>query len=306
MAVKTVIGEDAIGTEAFQNDYQFEPSTADFVENDSAESQQQAAPNVEDPYVAERKRKIKSDVFTLLGTAIINAAPLLIDAIKHHKDPVPHKVDKGQVAKLGVSLVVPAIQAFDTIVLGSKIQNTIEEKTPFKLSDVRNVVNVIQAYPSTKTTLTNYMMNVSRQANGKQQIAQNPAIKTAAYTACVNVVAPYVIDKFCDNNLTFVEKCSSVIPIKIFGGLFKKFMSTDAKLQQAYNVGTSLIQVASYGNKNLSSAVRSNNGRPSGAANSFGTFLDIAQDLVGMNRGNVSRYNDGYDGWNRGSSFNSL
>ena len=36
MAVKTVIGEDAIGTDAFKNDYQFDPKTNDFVENDES------------------------------------------------------------------------------------------------------------------------------------------------------------------------------------------------------------------------------------------------------------------------------
>ena len=303
MAVKTVIGEDAIGTDAFKNDYQFDPRTNDFVENDESYGNTKTIENTLD---VERKKKIKSDIFTLLGSAIVNAVPIVVDAIKHHKDPVPYKVNKSQIARLGTSIAIPALQAIDTLALNSKLQNTLEEKTPIKLSDIRNVVNITLAYPSTKVALTNYMTNVSRQATGRQQVVQNPTAKRDAIVSCANVISPYIVDKFCDENLTFVEKCSSVLPIKIFGGLFKRFMSTDPKLQQVYDVGTTMINIASYGNNKMSSAVRSNNGRPSSAVNTLGTFLDIAQDMTGMSRGNISRFNDGYNGWNDGSRFNGF
>ena len=106
MAVKTVIGEDAIGTDAFKNDYQFDPKTNDFVENDESYGNTKT---IENPLDVERKKKIKSDIFTLLGSAIVNAVPIVVDAIKHRKDTVPYKVNKTQIARLGTSIAIPSL-----------------------------------------------------------------------------------------------------------------------------------------------------------------------------------------------------
>lgn len=251
-----------------------------------------------DPAAVERKRKIKSDVFSLIASGVINGIPIAIDALKHRKDVVPHKVEKRDLVKFGVSMIMPAVQVIDTVVLKNKIQNSIEEKTPFKFGDIRNVANIIQAYPATHSAIKNFMSNVQKQSTGQIQVETNPNVKRDAVLGCLNTISPYVIDKFCDPSATFVEKCSSVIPLKIFGGLVRKFASTSPKLQQVYDVGTSLVRVADYGNKTLGSAVRANSNMRTGAVNTLGTLLDVVQDATGMTRGNVSRFNDDrFDSW---------
>lgn len=281
----------------------------DFVENNSVNNNDQINESDQqfeyDPEKEQRKRKIKSDVFSLIASGVINGAPIVIDAIKHRKDIVPYKTNTKDLVKFGVSMVLPAIQAVDTLALKGKIQNTIAEKTPFKFDDIRNVVNIVQAYPATHAAVKNFMSNVQAQSNGQIQVETNPNVKRDAILGCLNTVSPYVVDKFCDPNTTFVEKCSSIIPLKIFGGLVRKIVSTNPKLQQAYDVTTSLVRVADYGNKTLGSAVRSNSNMKTGAANTLGALLDVVQDATGMTRGSVSRYNDDrYDSWGSPRTLN--
>lgn len=297
MAIKTNI--DA--TSGIEPEVSYYDSTSDF----NASNESYAAAPVIDPEKAEKKHRIKSDVFSLVATGVINGLPIVIDAIKNKKNNVPYKVDKQSAIKFGVSMILPTIKAVDTIALNGKIQTTIETKTPFKFSDIQNVANIVQAYPSTHRALTQFMSNVQAQSTGKAQVTANKDVTRDAILGCLNTVSPYVVDKFCDDNMTFVEKCSSVIPIKIFGGLVRKFVSTNPKLQQGYDMITSVVRVADYGNKTLSTAVRSNSNMRNNASNTLGSVLDVVQDLTGMTRGNISRYGDQYDGWNGGSRFNS-
>ena len=297
MAIRTNIDSE----EAQESEVKYYDSTPDFNTNDSVEND-----NVVFDYdAAQRKKQIKSDIFTTIATGLINGAPMIIDALKHRKDATPYKIQKSELVKFGVSMVMPTLQLVDTVALKGKIRTTLEEKTPITLNDIRNVVNVVQAYPSTHKALTNFMSNVQAQSAGKQQIEIQPTIKRDAILSCINTISPYVVDKFCDNSMTFVEKCSAVIPIKLFGGLVRKFVSTNPKLQQGYEVLTSTVRVLDYGNKTLGSAVRSNSNMRTGAVNTLGNVLDIVQDATGMARGNISRYGDQYDGWNGGNRFNN-
>ena len=304
MAIREYVGEDGTAYANSCNDGDFKATIYDA---DDTESVKTEAESSAETFKIERKRKIKSDVLTTLSAAAINLTPIIIDNIKHRKDPVPYRQNKSDIIRFGLSMLIPSFQLFDTVALGGKIQNKISEKTPFKLSDIGNVVNLIQAYPSTHKVIVNYFSNVSKQANGQQQVITNDHTKRDAIFTCANLISPYIMNKMSDDRYTVIERFSSIIPIKMFGGLVRKFAGTNPTLQNAYSMATTCLQVADFGNKKFNTAVRSNNGMNSNKANVFGTILDVAQDAMGMNRGNISRFNDGYyDGWNGGSRFNNL
>lgn len=300
MAIKEYVGEDATTHVNNEEGNDFKATVYDTEDVESLTSNN-------DTTQIERKRKIKSDIFTVAAAAVINASPIVIESIKHRKDSVPYKQTKSDIVRFGMSLIMPTIQLLDTVLLNGKIQNTIKEKTPFKFSDINNVVNLVAAYPSTHTVVQNFFSNVSRQQNGQQQVAIDDTSKRDAFVACATLVSPYVMEKMADERYTFVEKVSNVLPIKIFGGLVRRVASTNPTLQNGYNMVTTCLQVADFGNKKFNTAVRSNNGMRTNPSNTFSTILDVAQDAMGMSRGNISYYNNGgYDGWNNGSRFNNF
>lgn len=303
MAVKTDIDNINANEEA---EVRYYDSNPDFNTEETVQSNAADMYSPVDTSILERKRKVKTDVLSLIATGIINGAPILIDSLKHKKENLPYKTDSRSLIRFGVSMALPAIQAIDTIAFNGKLQNTLEERSPVKLSDIRNVVNIVQAYPATHRALKNFMSNVQAEHTGAQQIEIADHLKRDTILGCINTVSPYVIDKFCDNNMTFAEKCSSIIPIKIFGGMIRKIASTNPKLQQAYDVTTSIVRVADIGNKTLSTAIRPNSGVRTGASNTLGSILDLTQDMMGMTRGNISRFGDTYDGWSGGSRFNNF
>ena len=263
--------------------------------NDFYESDEQVYgnPNVGVEVDVLRKRKIKSDVGSVIATFGINALPIIIETIKHKKDPTPYRINKSDAVRLGVAMVMPTIQMLDTVCNGGKIQAKIEEKTPFKMSDIRNVVNIIQAYPSAHRTLTNFMGNVSREANGKQRISESDHVKRDTWLGCSTIVAPYIIDKFSDETMTFSEKVSSIIPIKMFGGLVRRFADSNPTARRIYDATTAIVNVANVGNREFNNlAVKSNHGQMKSSQNTLGSVLDVVQDLTGMSRG---RINGGYD-----------
>ena len=309
MAVKVDIqtGETTNVESTNFNEFANMPSP-DFNDSDTSEYGEEYSVNLEDEEAKlEKKRKIKSDLFTMIAAGVVNAIPIALDYFKHRKDPVPYKTNRRDLVKLGISMVLPTIQTIDTAVLDSKIQRSVEEKTPFTLSDVRNVVNVCQAYPSTSKALKNFMNNASRQSVGQQAVPVDSNTKRDAIVSCVNVIAPYIANKFSNDQLTFVEKCASVIPLKIFGGMVKRVASLNPKTRQVYEVVTNAVKVVDFGNKTLiNNVVRSSNGMRQGPANQINSALDFFQDITGMNRGNISAYNDyNYNGWG-GSRFNSF
>ena len=311
MAINEFVGEDgtAYASENYQNNGDFKATVYDAEDTDSINVSEEV--ELENKK-RERRHKIKSDIFSLVSTAAINSIPLIIDSIKHRKDPTPYKCKKSDVFRLGASVILPAVQAFDTIALNCKIQDTIKEKTPFTFGDIRNVVNVIQAYPSTHTVLRNYFSNISRQANGEQQVIVDDTSKRDMFITMASTISPYLVDKMTDDRYSVMERFSSILPMKMFGGLVRKFVSTDPKLQHGYDLVTGCIRVADFSNNTFNKAIRSNNGMRNNQTNSFSTIIDAMQDITGMSRGNISRFNDGYyggqgyDGWNNGSRFNNF
>lgn len=303
MAVKTNIDDIEIGVDNTTNGV----NSSDFIETEYDSSQIHTEENVEE---IERKKLMKTNIYSFITTGIINTVPIIIDSIKQKKTTGVTKVSKNSIIKLVSSLVVPAISVIDSTVLNNKIDNTLKTKVGFRLSDVRNVVNIVQSYPSTHNVITNYVTNIKEQSKGHPTVELLPVVKRDAIVTNLTTIAPYIVDKFTDSNLTFVEKCSAVIPIKIFGGLVKRFVSTNPKLQAGYNVLTSAVNVVDFTNKTMGSAVRSNNsGIKSNVSSTVGSAVDLIHDMLGQNRGNISRYGMGgnyYDGWNGGNSFRNF
>ncbi len=247
------------------------------------------------------KRKVRSDTYSAISSIGINVFPIVIDMIKHRKDEVPYKIPTSDLVRVGVAAAIPTLQLADTVWNKSRLQKTIKEKTPFELGDVRNLVNVIQAYPASHRMLLNFMGNVSRSAEGKQQIDIQNRVKRDAIVGLSTIVAPYVADKFSDERMTVAQKMSSVIPIKMLGGFVRRFADSNPTLRRGYDAVTAVVKVADFGNQTLS-AVKPNQGARSTAQNQLGSAIELVQDLTGMSRGRLNRYGGddyGSSRWNQ-------
>ena len=243
----------------------------------------------EDPEIL-YKRKIRSDTYSAVSSIGINVLPIVIDVLKHRKDETPYKIPTSDLVRVGVSSALPAIQLADTLWNKSRIQNLVEEKTPFKFGDIRNLVNLVNAYPSSHRMVLNFMGNVSRSAEGKQQIDLQNRVKRDAIVGLTTLISPYIADKFSDERMSFSQKMSSIIPIKMFGGFVRRFADSNPTLRRGYDAITAVVKVADFGNQTLSSAVKPNQGARSSAQNQLGSVLEVVQDMTGMSRGRLRRY----------------
>lgn len=250
------------------------------------------------------KRKVRSDIYTVVSNIGINAFPILVDAFKHRHDETPYKIPTSDIIRVGVGAIVPTIQLADTLWNKSRIQNTIEDKTPFKLSDIRNLVNIIQAYPAAHRALSNFMENVSRSTESKQQIDLNSRVKRDTYVGIATVISPFISDKFSDERMSITQKISSIIPIKMFGGFVRRIADTNPTLRRGYDAMTAIVKVADFGNQTIGSAVKTNNGVARNVQNQLGSALELIQDVTGMSRNRLSRYGS-YDDYGS-SRWNTL
>ena len=110
------------------------------------------------------KRKLRSDTYTAISSIGINALPIVFDVIKHRNDETPYKIPTSDLVRLGVSSALPAIQLADTLWNKSRIQNLVEEKTPFKFGDIRNLVNLVNI-PASR-----WLSRLLRQQNNLQDL----------------------------------------------------------------------------------------------------------------------------------------
>lgn len=251
-----------------------------------------------------RKRKIKSDVGSLIATIGINALPIITDAFRHRKDETPYRLNSTDVVRLGISALVPAIQALDTVCNKGRIQEKMEQKVPFTMSDIRNVTNIILTYPSAHRYVKNFMGNVVRNTQGIQVVDTSESTKREALLGFATIVAPYVVDKFSDESMTFTQKVSSVVPVKIFGSWVRRIADLNPKTRRIYDGVTAVVNVASVGNRELGNlATKSSRGQNRSAQNAFGAALDVIQDMTGMSRGRVGYGGDFYDNGYRGSRW---
>ncbi len=255
----------------------------------------------EDPDVL-FKRKVRSDTYTAVSTIGINVAPIIIDVLKHRHDATPYKIPKSDLVRVGIVSALPTIQLIDTLWNKSRIQNTIAEKTPFKFGDIRNLVNIVNVYPAAHSAALNFMGNVSRSVEGKQQIDLRNHVKRDAFIGLSTLVSPYVFDKFSDERMTFTQKMSSVIPIKMFGSFVRRMADTNPTLRRGYDVMTAVVRAADFGNRQLSAAVKPNQNGRSNAQNQLGSVLEVVQDIAGIGHGRLNRFgmNDDYGAsrWN--------
>lgn len=241
-----------------------------------------------------KKHSIKSDVTSLTVNVLMNAIPIISKSISHRKENIPYRVEKKDIARLALGAVLPTIKVIDTAFMNKKIQNTMSEKLPFSFNDVQNVTNFIQMYKPLHTISNHYLDSIrsSRTGNVKTMMPEGTVKKLVI--SAINLAVPYVSHKLTDSDLSFHEKLNSVVPIGVAGGLIKKAAQLNPKTRQVYDVGTAVVQMASYGNKTLSNAVRSS---PQSTLNKTSStingVLNVAQDLFGMRGGG---YGGGYGG----------
>jgi hypothetical protein len=114
-------------------------------------------------------------------------------------------------------------------------------------------------------------------------------VKRDAIVGLTTLISPYIADKFSDERMSFSQKMSSVIPIKMFGGFVRRFADSNPTLRRGYDAITAVVKVADFGNQTLTSAVKPNGAR-SNAQNQLGSVLEVVQDMTGMSRGRLSRF----------------
>ena len=248
-----------------------------------------------DPGKALLKQSILTDTVTLGTSLAINMIPMLIGAVKAKNEGKIVKFDKADVARTVISAALPAISVIDDVVFKGKI------KTKIPLNHVRNVVNMVQAYPSVHKCTNNFVTNIVNQNAGKPKVELRKETSTQATVAVINLFAPYFVSKFTNKELTLGEKLNSALPIGMFGKLIRYACSRNPKLQRMYDTATNVVGFAANGTKLLGNSVRSAPGSTvNKATSSINGVLSIVSDAMGMNRGNLGGTN--YNGWG-GRSF---
>lgn len=259
---------------------------------------------VEEQLIKLQKREKKSDIISLAFSLTLSSVPLAVSAIKSKNSPTPYKPGVKDFARIGLFNLLPIIKTVDTVFMNKKIQNTMDAKLPFKFNDVRNVVNMVYAYTPFHNLISNSFENSNRRARNEQPVANSKYDVANAWFSGINLVMPYVVYKFTDDTMTFAQKCSSILPIGVIGGYVRKFAYSNPKTAQAYDITSSLVRAVSYGNNQLSNAVRSTNGGTiNKASNQVGNFVNLASDLMGINRGGFNS-NYGYGGYGRNDGWN--
>src|SRR5574344_771722 len=268
-------------------------------ENDFGGTEYDATGTVSDDLIAkEHKRAVKTDVISAVTSLALSVTPMVISKIKTRNDPIPYNPTGKDFLKLGLYNAIPIIKAIDTMAFNGKLQKTIEEKTPFTLNDIRNVANLIQLYRPVHNIASNYTENMSREAQNLQKIDISGAEKAAALLSTINLVSPYIVYKFTDDNMSFGQKCSSIMPIKMVGNVVRKLAFTNPKVAQVYDVANAAVKVASFGNNTLSNAVRPSQGMSTvnKASSTISNVLNFTSDILGMNKGNINGSYGGYGG----------
>ena len=226
------------------------------------------------------KCKVKSDFLVIGASVITNGIPILVDNINRKRQGLPPTVQKDRLVKFGVNSAVPLLMLVDDVFLKGKIQKKIP------LSDVRNVVNIVSAYPNTHKVINATIDNNFRKSTGRAKIDVDKARNVELVLDLTNIVTPYIASKMTDDSLNFVEKVKSAVPVPIVGFMVKKICNLNPNLRRAYDNGSTLVRIASGATKSLGSAMRSNPNSTVGKATStLGDILDTVSDLTGVNRG---------------------
>lgn len=243
-----------------------------------------------DPEQTILKQNILTDTVTLGTSLAINVIPMIVGVIKSKNDGKVVKLNKSDVIRTVISAALPAVSVIDDLVFKGKIKSKIP------LNHARNIVNMVQAYPSVHKYANNFVTNIVNQNVGKPKVELRSETSTQASLSMINLFAPYFVSKFTNKDLSFGEKLNSALPISLFGKLIRYTCGRDPKLQRMYDTATNVVGFASNGTKLLGSSVRSTPGSTiNKATNSLSGALNIISDAMGMNRGNLGGSN--YNGW---------
>lgn len=249
-----------------------------------------------------KKYKIKSDLFVLGGSLLVNSAPIIADIVAHKNDATPHKVDKGSVIRLGLSALTPVVKLVDDSLLGGKIQ----EKTHGALDDIGNIVNIICAYPAIHSWVSTSTQNISRQSQNKSQIPISGSIKFQAAMGIINIITPYVSSRLAMPNLTLSQKIATCLPLPMIGKVVTHFCKTGV-MAPYYQTASAIYNGVNAATHGLRPVVRNNPGSTSNKVlSNVESTIGLIGDLTGMsNRGiGYSGYGGNYyDSYGRGNTY---
>jgi hypothetical protein len=228
------------------------------------------------------KHKVSKDVGTLVATALWKLLPLSYERNKNKHNKIPTRINKGQIVSTAISLAIPTIKVIDDIILKGKLQEKFDSKSPVKIDHLQNLVNVVQAYPSTHDILKSFSDNTILKRRGQPPTVVPLEVKADAILGAINIITPHLADRFTDPNLTVSEKIYSFVPFPFIGTFVRGFMKNNPKLQKVYNMGEGLLDVARHGSDVLSNITDPNTKVGSTAANTSNVIRTI-QSAVGMN-----------------------
>lgn len=242
-----------------------------------------------------------NDALTLGTTLALKVLPMVVKSAQAKKNGETYKVSKIDMISTVVSSVLPVVSVIDSFALKGKIRS----KLP--LNDVRNVINLVQAYPSVHKATNNFVANVVNQNSGKPKIALQPTTKSEAISATANLVAPYLIDKITNKDLTLTEKFNSIMPIGVFGRLFQGIINnvrrTNPQVGRVYDFAAQALSIANQGTRLIGGAVKSTpNSTVNKTTNQITSTLNIVSEAIGVRNGNPynswggngGMYNGGY------------
>lgn len=271
-----------------------ERPVSDFVTGDETENTSKAT--VVDPIAAERKRSIKCGIINTAISLGLNSIPIVIDTIRNKKQGIPNKINKTDIIRMAVTTAFPVLETIDAAFLNNNLSNK------FHLKDVRNITNVVMTYPAAHQALNEFVNKTINNKDGEAQVVE-PKTDALAKTwlGIGNIITPYITNKFTDENLTFMQKVNSAIPIPIIGRFIRTAASRNPDLQNIYQTGAGLISFAQGSSRALGNAVRAKpNSTINKATNTITNVADTIGDILGVSRNNgiYNNYGGGGYGYN--------
>lgn len=270
---------------------------------------EQSAAETDDIASVLLKRKKKADLTSAIVTTSVNALPIVVDVIKHRKDPTPYRINKNDLVCFGIASALPIFQAVDTLAFGGKCQSKINEKLNGNLSfnDIRNIVNLVNLYAPAHDLIRKTMEQASAKANNIQPMPIDSFTKARAAIGFTTLVTPFVAEKLSDESKSIASRVGSILPIPFIGSIVRRFVSNsnNAKVQGVYQLANAALNVANTANRSLTPAVRATSFGNS--ANKVSSELDsaisFASQILGSPRGSIGggMYGGGngygYNGW---------
>lgn len=279
----------------FEENSEPEKTMSDFVTGEETKTSSTKS-TVIDPLIAAKKRNIKCGLINTAISVGLNSIPIIVNVVKNKKQGVPNKVNRVDIIRLAVSTAFPILETVDSAFLDNKLTDK------YHLKDVRNLTNIAMTYPAAHQALNDF---VNKSIN-KQENAENGTLiqqeKNTAMPMMIlgigNIVTPYITNKFTDENLTFIQKLNSAIPIPFLGRIVRTVAHKNPALENIYQTGASIINVAQSSSRMLGNAVRSKpNSTLNKATSTVANIADTVGDILGVQRVGGGMYGN-YGGYN--------